>query len=292
MSDAATQPPLLFVVFEIACWLAGIVLGARFLAGRLGPTRPALAQWKTPLDGFVVCVLLVILGGILLPYVPPELDESLLGPAATDVGWWRVVQGATFQFGMLGGALLGALILRLLFRAPPEIGEEPPPLPPPAPTSRPVLAGLVTFLIALPLIGGLGFAWKWILDQLGYSTSEQEMVDLFRNADDPALLALMIGLAAVLAPVTEELTFRAGLFRYLRTRVPRWIALLAPALLFALLHVNWQTLAGLNSVVPLVALAVFFAVAYERTGRIAVPMIAHALFNLHTIVLVMAGFTG
>jgi membrane protease YdiL (CAAX protease family) len=36
---------------------------------------------------------------------------------------------------------------------------------------------------------------------------------------------------------------------------------------------------------------VFFALAYEQTGRLRVPIIAHALFNLHTILLVMAGVT-
>jgi len=96
----------------------------------------------------------------------------------------------------------------------------------------------------------------------------------------------MIVLAAIVAPITEELIFRAGLFRYLRTRIPRALALILPALLFALLHGN------LAAFTPLCALGVFFALAYERTGSIAVPMIAHALFNLHTIVRVMAGITG
>jgi membrane protease YdiL (CAAX protease family) len=56
-------------------------------------------------------------------------------------------------------------------------------------------------------------------------------------------------------------------------------------MIFALLH------GSATAFLPLFALGVFFALAYERTGRIAVPMIAHALFNLHTILLVMAGVT-
>jgi membrane protease YdiL (CAAX protease family) len=34
---------------------------------------------------------------------------------------------------------------------------------------------------------------------------------------------------------------------------------------------------------------VIFSLAYERTGRIAVPIIAHGLFNLNTIILILAG---
>jgi hypothetical protein len=99
----------------------------------------------------------------------------------------------------------------------------------------------------------------------------------------------MIVLALVTAPISEELVFRAGLFRYFRTRMPRSIALIAPALMFAVLHVNWETLEGLASVGPLVMLATIFSLAYERTGRIGTSMVAHALFNLNTIMLIFTG---
>jgi len=104
-------------------------------------------------------------------------------------------------------------------------------------------------------------------------------------------ITLMIVLATVLAPITEELLFRATLFRFLRTRAPRWIALFVPGTIFAALHVNWTNLDGLASLLPLVTLAVVFSIAYERTGRIGTAMIAHGLFNLHTVVLLLSGAT-
>lgn len=270
---------LLILVCEVSCWIAGIILGVRFIAGRLGSTRPALAPWAVSLEDFAGCVLMVVAGGILLPYVPAGLGEDLLGPAARNGDWWLVVQGAAFQIGLLGGIGLGALFLKWRSRHSAPVlassGENP--------VRRPVLAGLITFLISLPLILGIGFAWKTLLEFLGYPVGEQDMVDLLRTTDDPALLVWMIALAAIIAPIAEELIFRAGLFRYFRTRTPRWLALTLPALVFALLHGN------LVASVPLFTLGVFFALAYERTGRIAVPMIAHGLFNLHTILLVIAG---
>jgi membrane protease YdiL (CAAX protease family) len=99
----------------------------------------------------------------------------------------------------------------------------------------------------------------------------------------------MIALAVVIAPLNEELVFRAGIFRYLRTRIPRWAALLLPALTFAALHVNWQNLQGLSSLAPLVVLAIVLAIAYERTGNIGTSIVAHACFNLNTIVVILSG---
>ncbi len=36
-------------------------------------------------------------------------------------------------------------------------------------------------------------------------------------------------------------------------------------------------------------LGVIFSIAYESTGSIAVPMVAHALFNLNSVLLFYAG---
>ena len=266
--------------FEVVLWLAGLVLFGRIIFGSLRLNAPALPAWTVPIEDFATAILAVTAGAFLLPQAATHLSNDLLGRAAHDGDWWMMVQGYAFQLGLLGGVLASGLYLRLRFRpAPPA--EDAPAVS--ARTRRPLLAGTVTFLIALPLIGGLGFGWKALLEKLGYPTGEQEMIDVFRNIDDPVLLILMVFLAAVVAPVTEELIFRAGLFRYLRTRIPHWIALTIPALIFAVLHGN------LVAFLPLVALGILFSVAYEQTGRIAVPMIAHALFNLHTLLLVMAG---
>jgi hypothetical protein len=64
------------------------------------------------------------------------------------------------------------------------------------------------------------------------------------------------------------------------------VAFTVSAGLFAALHGNWV------SSLPLFVLGLVFAAAYERTGRIAVPMLAHALFNLNTLLLVLCGVGG
>ena len=45
----------------------------------------------------------------------------------------------------------------------------------------------------------------------------------------------------------------------------------------------------MGSFIPLVTLAVVFALAYERTGNIGTTIVAHALFNLNAALLVLAG---
>ena len=103
----------------------------------------------------------------------------------------------------------------------------------------------------------------------------------------------------------EEIVFRAGLFRYLRTLLPRlsaqiqeqapgetpWFgrrvarvsALVLPAALFGAAH------GSLTFFPPLLALGIVFSLAYERTGRIGTTIVAHCLFNLNTILLVFSG---
>jgi membrane protease YdiL (CAAX protease family) len=145
------------------------------------------------------------------------------------------------------------------------------------------VSGAATFLVALPAVTAANLVWRWLLEAGGLPLARQDLVGMFTNVRSPLLLALMIGLATVTAPATEEMVFRAGFFRYLRTRIPRWGALVAPSCLFAALHQH------LASFAPLVVLGVVFSLAYERTGRIGTTLVAHALFNLHTIALIFAG---
>jgi len=117
------------------------------------------------------------------------------------------------------------------------------------------------------------------LEKLGLPVEQQELIELLTQGKS----VVLVGLAVIVAPVSEELIFRAGLFRYARFRLPRWAALLLPACLFAALHTNLATFA------PLVVLGVLLSLAYERTGNIVAPMIAHSLFNLNTVLLIFAG---
>jgi membrane protease YdiL (CAAX protease family) len=161
---------------------------------------------------------------------------------------------------------------------------------PPTPRSPGVfISGAAVFLISLPLVSLSAAIWETLLRLAGLPVERQDLIEMFANVESPFLLVTMIVLAIGTAPVSEELVFRAGFYRYFRGRLPEIVALLAPALLFASLHVNWDTLEGLASIGPLVMLAVVFSLAYARTGRIGTSMVAHALFNLNTILMIFSG---
>jgi membrane protease YdiL (CAAX protease family) len=140
--------------------------------------------------------------------------------------------------------------------------------------------GLATFLIVLPLVEGAAFGWQWLLQITGLPAEPQGVVDDFVRMSSPALRGGLTFFAIVLAPVAEELVFRGLLFRFARGRLPRWGALVLPAAVWASLH-------GLTAFAPLLALGVVLELAYERTGNLAVPMCAHALFNLNTILFLL-----
>jgi uncharacterized protein len=81
----------------------------------------------------------------------------------------------------------------------------------------------------------------------------------------------------VVAPVAEELFFRAFFYRALRTRLPVWSAALIDGLVFGSLHFQ-----GLDSAIILPVIAAFGVgqcLVYERTGSLFAVIAIHAAFN-------------
>lgn len=265
----------LVAAFELTLAVGGAVLLWRHVvspAARARSQGPQLAAWNISVPEFFGFILCVLGGSILFGAAASLLLRrfALSGDAVT------VVSGAATQFGMLAG---------VLFHRARTANEQ----SVPAPRTNIFVAGAATFAMCLPVMLVTAAAWEKVLQLAGLPVERQDLIGMFANAESPWLLGVMIALAIVIAPLTEEFVFRAGLFRFLRTRIPRWIALVAPSLFFACLHVNWNTLQGLSSLAPLAVLAVLFSLAYERTGQIGTAIVAHALFNLNTILLIFAG---
>jgi uncharacterized protein len=261
---------------QIALALVGAVLLWRLAlspAARARRTLSPLPPWNAPIVGFLQFCLSVVVGGFaasLLAIMGAKL-LALRGDAVT------IFYGALAQFGLLAGAVIYWTQIERVR--------------PSRPLVRPgiFVTGATTFLIALPLVHVTANAWQFFLKLCGLPVDHQDLIGMFAHADSPWMLAILILLAVIVAPLTEELVFRAGLFRYFRTRMPHSVALAAPAIFFATLHVNWNTLQGLATLAPLVVLAVVFSLAYERTAQIGTAIVAHALFNLNTVILIFCG---
>ncbi len=270
------------IVLESTLLLGGLgFLGWLFLssAGRTVRTRPAaLSVWEVSLTDFLFLIWLVLVLGLLGQGILRLLAGQTLRHQPDGTTLELVLYGSMFHVG----AILAWFCAHLLERRR-QNGVKPVPLLGYASLWESVRGAALTFLAVVPLVSAAGFLGECLLKVAHLPTERQELVDLFTQTKSPALLGFMVVLALVVAPVSEELVFRAGFFRFLRTRIPRWAAYGASAGLFALLHANWV------SFLPLFVLGILFAAAYERTGNIRVPMLAHALFNLHTLLLVLSG---
>jgi hypothetical protein len=273
----------LVIAVECALDAAGLVYLCRlcFSAdGRAARARPAaLPAWEVSLTDFLFLGWLVfslgILGQLLLRFTVGLLLQRQPEGGTLEM----LLSGSMFHLATIP-VWLGARTLARRYR--------PAAMRPYAPATLEGLrhqfrGGLLAFLAVLPLATGVGLIWERLLQTLGLPTERQELVELILRSKSPTLLGFVIVLAVVVAPVCEELAFRVGIFGFLRTRTPRWVAFGVSAGLFALLHAN------LMSALPLFILGLVFAVSYERTGRMAVPMLAHALFNLNSLLLVLSG---
>lgn len=266
MSDRTTA---IASAFEFSLLLAGLILFWRLRlspAARRQPVVAALPRWNASLSDFMAFLWLVCAGGFFASLV----TGLVLKHYSVERDHLVTLGTAGFQVGILSGV---ALFNRFFNR------QTTPPLPPKGNFFK---AGVATFLLAMPLVTGVSLIWQALLELVGLPADKQDLVRMFLEAGSPPWLAIMIILACVGAPLTEELVFRAGLFRYARTRLPRWATLVVPACCFAALHQN------LASFAPLVALGILFSLAYERTGRIGTSMVAHALFNLNSVLLILA----
>ena len=276
MPTDISAPTALAAMLYVGLLLLGLVILWRlFLTpwGRAFWRQPsALSLANYPLNEIALCVLVVIAGGVVGQIVGMYVSQTI-GLKPDDQ---LVFQGGGFQLGMLLGVVLASGILRA------SAGR---PLTTPTVSGGPsvVVGGAITLAAALPILVALNIPWTLGLQALGFEVERQELVDLFGRSESTVTLVAMAVLATVVAPVVEELIFRAGIFRFLLHRVPRVWAYVIPGATFGSMHAN------LFAFAPLFALGVILSVAYERTGRIAVPIVAHALFNLNTVLLLWAG---
>jgi hypothetical protein len=275
--DQMSAAQVAIAVLEVALHATGLALLLWLLFSRRGRALPKMLipEWRIPGADFVLFICFGFMGavvasgvaGAVLHRMHPGPDASVVAAsAATEAG---------FLLGMLGfHAFYGAADAG----ARPGLGAG-------------LRGGLFAFLAAMPLVTAFNYGWSALLTAIGLPDRKQALVGILENTHSALFQAVFVLIASLLAPAAEEVLFRGGLFRYLRTRVPRWAAIASTSVVFGALHVQWSDhLGGLASLLPLVVLAATFCIAYERTGSIATPIAAHALFNLNMMIQVIAGF--
>ncbi len=135
------------------------------------------------------------------------------------------------------------------------------------------ILGFVLMFVILPILGAVLYY---------YDLYDQEIV----TGIVMELPLYILAMAVVVAPISEELLFRALLITKIRKYVPTIIAVIIAAAIFALFHV------GYGSVVQLIGVftvGLILGFVYWRSGSILPSMFIHLAYNLMSI-MVMRGF--
>jgi membrane protease YdiL (CAAX protease family) len=139
---------------------------------------------------------------------------------------------------------------------------------------RTAVTGGVLILAAFPLILLADVVTQRFLQR---EPARQAIVEMFSQSTTLEQRILIILLAVSLAPLAEEFIFRFFLYGVAKRYFGRTMAIIVSSLLFAAVHSH------LPSFAPLFVLGSCFAIAYEWSGSIIVPMVMHALFNAFTL---------
>jgi membrane protease YdiL (CAAX protease family) len=151
---------------------------------------------------------------------------------------------------------------------------------------RDVLFGAIAGLILVPAVSVASEIVAAVFrEAVGHDVKVPEQV-----APGLSLLAksFLVVLAVVIAPISEELFFRGVLFRTVRDRHGFWVAALASALPFGLVHyVPSPAIDALVLQITMVFTGLGLAWIYERRGTLVASMAAHMAFNVVGLVLII-----
>lgn len=130
---------------------------------------------------------------------------------------------------------------------------------------------------------GVTVALAAVWHSLGLQWDEvpaQPLTRMIGTEESRSVLALACVVAVVVAPLAEEVIFRAVVYLPLRARLGVVPAALIVSVIFSTAHVYpWGA-------AHLLVLSLTFVALFERTGTLWAPIVAHGLYNGLSIVLI------
>jgi membrane protease YdiL (CAAX protease family) len=137
-------------------------------------------------------------------------------------------------------------------------------------------------LATLPMLAGFFAAVRWPVGPLG--KIKQFSDEVIRPLMGSCSLVDLVGIS-VLAGLGEELFFRGVMQDWVAgLGAPLWVAILAAALLFGLLHAVTPTYAVLA-----VGVGVYLGWLYVLSGNLLAAVVAHALYDFVALVYLTRG---
>lgn len=148
-----------------------------------------------------------------------------------------------------------------------------------------LLYGIVGYGIALPLMLLASFAGPQIFRHA--PTPSNPAIPLLANASSFWVQALLVGLATIAAPLTEEFLFRGVFYNAAKLRLGIWPAILLTGFIFGFVHP-----VGIAEMLPLAVLGGVFAWIAETRKSLAPSMVAHCLQNTFATLMLLLALGG
>ncbi|NTU93637.1 MAG: CPBP family intramembrane metalloprotease [Chlorobiaceae bacterium] len=151
----------------------------------------------------------------------------------------------------------------------------------------PVFVAAAGMLLLQPLMYTIAEVQTYLLPLLGeqgqeFLRSQEQLEQLIRtlasSSSLPEFLAVA-GMLVVTPAICEELFFRGYIQKSFSVSLPPMSAVILTGFVFALFHLEPM------NILPLTLLGWFIGYIYQKTGRFAVPAVAHAMNNLTALTL-------
>ncbi len=122
---------------------------------------------------------------------------------------------------------------------------------------------------------------EW-LRELTQSPALQESIVLLQSRDINVIIFMTIA-AVIIAPIGEEILFRAYLYPLMKPALGKWGAVALSSICFGAVHM------ALIQTIILSLFGVILCLAYERARSIWLPIFLHACFNGLSVLLISTG---
>ncbi len=233
--------------------------------------------WQIGWLDFGLFIWVMICGILIAQFIAPLFVHESDSPETSPEVWTIIAGSFIMHLGIIFAFFLYRYLQPHLFRQTINAQE--------MSFIRAMTKGLYFFLASFPLVWLAGLLWILILKFLinagwGISLEPQSLINIFENQNSYSSLFLLFILAIIIAPLAEELVFRAIVYRFIKNRAPAFLAMLLSSILFSLLHMN------VVSFFSLVIVGISLCLAYEMSGNIMVPVFFHSAFNLNSIILI------
>ncbi len=123
-----------------------------------------------------------------------------------------------------------------------------------------------------------------ILDKAQTDELQTKATDVIDRAQQPISVTVLVLVLCVVTPLAEEVFFRGLLFRSLGRIVPIPVAVVLAGAVFGIVHYSGGSSAVVvNQLGLLGAFGAMLCILTWRTGRLGAAIVAHATFNLVTV---------